>query len=160
MTEVQGARRALLDAIYAIYDGEGRIRIDEQLAQNLERAWEEYDAAILAPLRSITEAAMEAFVRRAAAEGTPAWVVELAISEGSPRWLDFLAGWEARAHEADELLYLAWTVIANAGQGMGGWKHESTEWVGAAERWRDRWHDFLRPLTPPAAPSRAEGEVE
>ncbi len=112
----------------------------------------------------VSEGAIEAFVRRAAAEGTPAWVVELAISEGSPRWLDFLAGWEARdalaeefavaegrAVEADELLYLAWTVIANAGG--GNWHTESEEWEDAAVRWRDRWSASI-------APARATGEEE
>ncbi len=59
--------------------------------------------------------------------------------------------YEDWAVEAGELLYLAWAVIANAGQGMGGWEHESAEWVGAAERWRDRWHAFI-------APVRATGE--
>ncbi len=43
----------------------------------------------------------------------------------------------------DELLYQAWAVIANAGSGMGGWEHESGEWVKAAERWRDQWHSYL-----------------
>ncbi len=44
---VLAKRRALLDAIYAIYDGRGLIRVDGQLAQNLTTAWEEYDAAVL-----------------------------------------------------------------------------------------------------------------
>ncbi len=42
------ARRALLDAIYAIHAGDGQIRIDAQLAENLEKAWTDYDTSVLA----------------------------------------------------------------------------------------------------------------
>lgn len=53
--------------------------------------------------------------------------------------------------ERDEMLDLAWGLIANAGGGRGDWGLESPEWVAAAERWRDRYvtptmHD------PPVAP--------
>lgn len=42
---------------------------------------------------------------------------------------------------ADELLYEAWGVIANADgwHGLG----DRSDWRGAAERWRDRWHAHL-----------------
>ncbi len=39
--------------------------------------------------------------------------------------------------EKDEMLDLAWGLIANASG--GNWKLESPEWVAAAERWRDRY---------------------
>lgn len=38
--------------------------------------------------------------------------------------------------ERDELLEAAWGIIANAGQ--GNWATQGDEWIGAAERWRDR----------------------
>lgn len=38
----------------------------------------------------------------------------------------------------DDLLYQAWTVIANAGG--GDWDKETPEWKEAAEKWRDAWH--------------------
>lgn len=38
----------------------------------------------------------------------------------------------------DDLLYDAWTVIANA----RGWD-DNDEWRAAAIRWRDRWHAYL-----------------
>jgi glutathione S-transferase len=43
-----------------------------------------------------------------------------------------------------DLLDTAWGVIANAGMHNGGWDHEHPEWVDAAERWRDRWHELLK----------------
>jgi len=39
----------------------------------------------------------------------------------------------------DDLLYLAWGVIANA---PGAWD-DDTEWRRAAIRWRDQWHATL-----------------
>lgn len=39
--------------------------------------------------------------------------------------------------EKDELLDLAWGLIANAGG--GNWNNEKPEWVEAAKRWRDRY---------------------
>lgn len=45
--------------------------------------------------------------------------------------------------EADDLLYTAWTIIANAGLHRGNWDAEDPEWVAAAERWRDLYHDYL-----------------
>ena len=39
----------------------------------------------------------------------------------------------------DDLLYLAWGVIANA---PGAWD-DDTEWRRAAMRWRDQWHATL-----------------
>lgn len=39
-------------------------------------------------------------------------------------------------------LYLAWTVIANAGH--GDWEQESSDWQYAAKRWRDEhYHPIL-----------------
>ena len=40
-------------------------------------------------------------------------------------------------NERDELLELAWGLIANAGG--GDWDTQSEEWRGAAARWRDEW---------------------
>ena len=37
----------------------------------------------------------------------------------------------------DDLLATAWAVIANAGG--GNWDTQTSEWKGAAERWRDRY---------------------
>lgn len=41
----------------------------------------------------------------------------------------------------DDLLYQAWTIIANAYE--GDWDAASPQWKGAAEGWRDRWHAQL-----------------
>ena len=43
-----------------------------------------------------------------------------------------------------DLLDTAWGVIANVGTRSGGWDTEHPEWVQAAERWRDRWHEMRR----------------
>lgn len=42
---------------------------------------------------------------------------------------------------ADQLLYEAWAVIANASG--GNWKKESADWARAAMQWRDRYHILL-----------------
>lgn len=52
----------------------------------------------------------------------------------------------------DELLELAWGLIANA-QG-GNWDAASPEWREAAERWRDRYHEVLPPADAPASPEQ------
>lgn len=39
---------------------------------------------------------------------------------------------------AEELLYRAWVVIANAGG--GDWSSQPAQWRAAAEQWRDDWH--------------------
>lgn len=44
--------------------------------------------------------------------------------------------------EADELLDLAWGVIANASDWNGGTPQQQT-WRVAAVRWRDRYHEHL-----------------
>ena len=58
---------------------------------------------------------------------------------------------EARVKD-DDLLYEAWGVIANAGNAPTNWRINGTtdhltplerEWVEAAERWRNKWHDTL-----------------
>ena len=41
----------------------------------------------------------------------------------------------------DDLLELAWGVIANAYG--GNWGDANDEWHGAAIRWRDQYHDQL-----------------
>lgn len=43
--------------------------------------------------------------------------------------------------EADDLLYDAFALIANANE--GDWDAATPEWKAAAERWRDRWHSQL-----------------
>lgn len=41
-------RRKLIDALLAIHVTTGKVRIDQALAERLERAWDEYDAAVRA----------------------------------------------------------------------------------------------------------------
>lgn len=45
-----------------------------------------------------------------------------------------------------DALEWAWSIIASAGpQGcIGNWQKMDKGWVEAAEKWRDRWHGFLR----------------
>lgn len=50
-------------------------------------------------------------------------------------------GMTAAPVAADDLLHAAWGVIANAGG--GDWEYETKEWREAAERWRDRYHEWL-----------------
>jgi hypothetical protein len=45
--------------------------------------------------------------------------------------------------KAQDHLELAWGVIANAGHRQGGWETQDKEWVEAAERWRDTWHEMI-----------------
>lgn len=40
--------------------------------------------------------------------------------------------------EDDDLIYTAWAIIANAGE--GDWSRETPDWRDAAVRWRDRFH--------------------
>jgi len=47
----------------------------------------------------------------------------------------------AELRKAQDHLELAWGVIANAGHRQGGWETQDKEWVEAAERWRDTWHN-------------------
>lgn len=58
--KILAKRRGLLLAIYALQADPPQIRIDEQLAQNLERAWDDYDAAIRAQVLAELEAAHRA----------------------------------------------------------------------------------------------------
>jgi hypothetical protein len=44
--------------------------------------------------------------------------------------------------EAVELLNTAWGIIANVGG--GNWYLETEQWRGAAERWRDSYHAWLK----------------
>jgi hypothetical protein len=60
-----------------------------------------------------------------------------------------LDGW---IDTATDLLYRAWTVIANAGHHRGGWDVEHPEWVEAAEKWRDAWLALDIQAGPPEAP--------
>ena len=54
----------------------------------------------------------------------------------------------------EELLELAWGVIANA---YGGdWDQASDGWRGAAERWRDNYHEWL----PGEGSEPAEAELD
>lgn len=50
---------------------------------------------------------------------------------------------EAKLRKAQDHLELAWGVIANAGHRQGGWGTQDKEWVEAAERWRDTWHEMI-----------------
>ncbi len=66
-------------------------------------------------------------------------------------------GWQAAAMAnpvpPSELLYDAWTVIANVGVHRGGWATQHDDWRHAAERWRDRWHATLQPPTGDLCPN-------
>lgn len=53
----------------------------------------------------------------------------------------------------DDLAYRAWTIIANVGHRQGGWDAQDPEWVEAAIRWRDEFHDSLH------AAERAQAEA-
>ena len=53
---------------------------------------------------------------------------------------------------ANELLEIAWGVIANAGE--GNWSKESEDWQGAAIRWRDDYFGFLDGITSEPEPER------
>jgi len=46
-----------------------------------------------------------------------------------------------------DLLDTAWAVIANAGG--GNWTTEPKDWREAAEKWRDRYFDAIRPSDDP-----------
>jgi len=52
---------------------------------------------------------------------------------------------QAVSEERDEMfdhLEMAWVLIANANG--GNWDLASGEWRTSAEKWRDRYHEFLR----------------
>lgn len=49
---------------------------------------------------------------------------------------------EKKKMNANELLELAWGIIANAGG--GNWEKETAEWQDAAVRWRDNYFKYLR----------------
>jgi len=44
--EVITKRQVLVDALLAIYGSPNRVRLDQALAQALDKAWDEYDRAI------------------------------------------------------------------------------------------------------------------
>lgn len=78
-----------------------------------------------------------------------------------PQWSDLAErtreGWQAAAMAGpvppSDLLYDAWTVIANVGVHRGGWDTQHDDWRNAAERWRDRWHATLKPSTGDLCPN-------
>jgi hypothetical protein len=78
-----------------------------------------------------------------------------------PQWSDLAErtreGWQAAASASpippSDLLYNAWTVIANVGVHRGGWDTQHDDWRDAAERWRDRWHATLQPPTGDLCPN-------
>ena len=55
--------------------------------------------------------------------------------------VDLDTGKDIHTKHGDELIELAWGIIANAGH--GNWENESVEWQEAAFRWRDGWHKWL-----------------
>ena len=57
------------------------------------------------------------------------------------RWLTECEGKRADVREADELLELAWGLIANSYGGDWDQASEQSGWKVAAERWRDRYHE-------------------
>jgi hypothetical protein len=44
--------------------------------------------------------------------------------------------------DVDDMLELAWGLIANVSG--GDWEKQNTDWVGAAERWRDSYFSMLK----------------
>ncbi len=48
-----------------------------------------------------------------------------------------------RISEADDLLEMAWVIIANGGVHKGGWESQDPEWVEAATNWRDEYFGYL-----------------
>jgi hypothetical protein len=54
---------------------------------------------------------------------------------------------------------VAWGVIANVNG--GDWKPTPDDWRGAAEKWRDRWHEILRsPIMAKTEKLRAERQLQ
>lgn len=53
---------------------------------------------------------------------------------------DFLATIQAK----DDLLFMAWEVIANVGLHQGNWDQQHRDWVRYAKQWRDRWHEQMK----------------
>lgn len=45
--------------------------------------------------------------------------------------------------EATDMVYWAWTIIANAGVHLGGWDSQHPDWVNAAIQWRDEYHKLI-----------------
>lgn len=80
----------------------------------------------------------------------PMMLLRAAITELSIADRNHYLAWKADMHRIAiyrDLLELAWGIIANAGQ--GDWKGTQTEeWVGAAERWRDEYHETLNDPSP------------
>lgn len=64
--------------------------------------------------------------------------------------------------EVDDLLGMAWTIIANCGVKVSaGWEDQDPEWVAAAEKWRDQYHRWLDKRYGVEAPGGApEGGAE
>lgn len=62
---------------------------------------------------------------------------------------DIRAGWNQQDRYpeapvgADDLLHLAWGIIANVGVHGDGWEGQHPEWVQAAIRWRNAYFDTL-----------------
>lgn len=55
--------------------------------------------------------------------------------------LDYKAAMFAKTHSADDLLDLAWGIIANAGFREG--EDKTPGWYEAARRWRDNYHEYI-----------------
>jgi hypothetical protein len=66
----------------------------------------------------------------------------------------------ATLEQMTDLLYTAWTIIANAGG--GDWAGETPDWQEAATSWRDKWHRLGRRFNAPreADSTSADGDVE
>ena len=55
----------------------------------------------------------------------------------------------------DDMLYTAWSIIANARDWLET-DDQAQVWVDAAERWRDKWHETLPEPTPEALETDVE----
>jgi hypothetical protein len=56
--------------------------------------------------------------------------------------MDKISQSQTKLSKAEELLEMAWVIIANAND--GNWDRAATSWVKAAEKWRDDYHNILK----------------
>ena len=71
MTSIEDTRRAVTDALYAIHTTDGMILINEELAQNLDQAWNAYDLALAGSALSVEHAIQAQTLERLGLTWTP-----------------------------------------------------------------------------------------
>ena len=97
------------------------------------------------------------------------WAVQIGMPEGmdgpaQQLWLhkwklheeSKLAAAEARATAAEDGLYDAWVVIANAGE--GDWENEDLAWQRSARRWHNKYADSVNEAMKRAAIAAVGGK--